>query len=117
MRVAKRCAGVADLGTLGAQMAVMRRAPRHEVGAHRTDLRAIQQRDQVLRFRVRALAVKHVRSRFGADTVTLQARGDALVHLLLIHCKCSMMTCCAFLGANEPEGACERQHRVPKLRT
>jgi len=78
--LAKRSAGIADLGALWADVREMWRPTRHEIGAQRAHLRAVQQSDQVLRFGVVTAAMKKMGNRPGADPVALQAVADALLH-------------------------------------
>jgi hypothetical protein len=72
---------------------MMRRLTRHEVCAQRAHLGAIEQRNQMLRFRVMAAAVKNVSHGLRADSMALGAVGDALLHQLshLIH-ECFSLT-------------------------
>lgn len=80
MGLAQLRAHVANLGTLGADVRVVRRTARHEIGTDRAHLCAIEQRNQVLGLRMVTVAVQNVRGCLRADTVTLQTMGDAFLH-------------------------------------
>ena len=86
VRLAQFGARHAYLGALGAHVRVVGRAPRHEVGAHRANLRAVQQRHQVLRLRV---TCARVQDGLRTNLMAVQTRFDAVFHclarLILLH--------------------------------
>lgn len=85
MGFAQRCTGFAYFRTLAAKVRMVRGATTHEIGRDGAELCTVEQRNQMLSLRMAPAAMQHMRDRFGADLVAVEAGLEAIrnctVHL------------------------------------
>jgi len=79
----------ADFSTHTAGMSMMRRSPKHEIGAHGTNLSTVSQQSHVRLLGVHSTFLKAVLNCADADLMTSGAVIDAVPHLIgyVRHCK------------------------------
>ena len=70
----------ADLGTLAAEVRVMRGAPSHEVGSDAADLRTVRQEPDMVLPRVLTAGTQAEGDGLETDLVAIQALGDVALH-------------------------------------
>jgi hypothetical protein len=80
MLFAQRGTRTADFGAFLGKMHVVRRTARHEVGMDQADLRAVKQRNQMLRLAMYMFTMQDMRRGLGTETVTCQTVINALFH-------------------------------------